>query len=397
MGFDFFPIWGGLLFPDFTAYIIIIFNVYFLYKSISFTVFLFLSLIRLRESESIDWLNRLYELDDINKSVAKLQEKLSEIQSLDIHKTETWRDPANERLNLLISRKLPRIIKHAFLHYEHRKLVRFIVKKINRLLDIKKTGINYKWRELRHVVIIPHVKEPYQVLRETMKKLKQSNYPTKYVNVVLAAEARDPQGYEVSQQLKKEYEQYFGHIWITNHILTEKEIIGKSSNMAFAGKELSEKIRGLGWDVKKVIITTCDADSQLPRDYFANLSFLYCVTRDALYKFFTGVVLLYANIWKLPFYARVKNSMSTMFIAGRMMRTDKLVPFSTYSVSFWMVQSIGYWSPDVTPEDYHIFLKGLFAFPEKVSTVPIFQRIMSDAAEGDTHMETIRNNYFQEM
>ena len=113
----FFPIWGGLLFPDFTAYIIIIFNVYFLYKSISFTVFLFLSLIRLRESESIDWMNRLYELDDVDKAIAKLQSNLREIQSLDIHKIETWKELAYERLNLLISRKLPRIIKHAFLHY----------------------------------------------------------------------------------------------------------------------------------------------------------------------------------------------------------------------------------------------------------------------------------------
>ena len=56
----------------------------------------------------------------------------------------------------------------------------------------------------------------------------------------------------------------------------------------------------------------------------------------------------------------------------------------------------GFWSPDIIPEDFHTFFKALFKFPKKVSTVPIYHKILSDAAEGDDLIDTIKNNYFQE-
>ena len=68
----------------------------------------------------------------------------------------------------------------------------------------------------------------------------------------------------------------------------------------------------------------------------------------------------------------------------------------TYTTSFWLIDQIGYWTPWITPEDFHIFFKSLFKFPDKVSTVPLFLKTMSDAAEGSTHTETIKNNYFQQ-
>jgi hypothetical protein len=61
-----------------------------------------------------------------------------------------------------------------------------------------------------------------------------------------------------------------------------------------------------------------------------------------------------------------------------------------------MINEIEFWSPNVTPEDFHTFFKGLFKYPNKVSTVPIYQKIFSDAAEGDNVKDTFINNYMQE-
>ncbi|MCA9382817.1 hypothetical protein KC909_00465 [Candidatus Dojkabacteria bacterium] len=381
-----FPFWGGFFVPQITAYIVIVFNVYFLYRSASFLVFFLIGYRQLRKSESIDWLNRLMEIDNIDKAINDIKQKMSAIES-------AVYTPQKDRKN---RKTPPRFLQRIAFILERRKAKAFLNEEIERLEKIKSNGTNFDWKELHHVVMIPHWKEPMNVLRDTLENIKNSNYPTKKISIMLGAEARDPEGIEKSKQLQRDFSQHFENVWINSHELTENEIIGKSSNMASAGKTVKAEIEKLGWDMKKTIITSCDADSLLPQDYFANVSYFYVTLKDSTYKYFNSAIMFYANIWKLPFYARVKNSMSSIYNVSKLARQDKFVPFSTYSVSFWMIDQIGYWTPWVTPEDYHLFFKGLFHFPDKVSAVPVFQTIMSDAAEGDTHVDTIKNTYFQE-
>lgn len=383
----FFPIWGGFAFPFATAYFVIIFNVYFLYKSISFAVFFALSLVRIRHAEQIDWLGRLHELEDIDAAIEKKEEQLrllSQKKKLEI-------DPKT-----IAPKRFPRFLHRILIANEKLKVKNYLKSEISRLKELRQKLDLQNWRDLHHIIVIPHWKEPYHVLEKTIQKVASGTFPSKQISIVLGAEARDPDGVKVSEQLKEAYADKFEHIWINSHELTEDEIVGKSSNMASAGKYAKKMIDKLGWDLRKVTVTSCDADSQLPEQYFANVSYEYLTRKDAEFKFFNAAMILYANIWRLPFYARVKNSMSTIYNVGRLIRTDKLVPFSTYTTSFWLIDQIGYWTPDITPEDFHIFFKSAFKFGNKVSTVPIYQKVMADAAEGETHLETIKNNYFQE-
>ncbi|KXK25990.1 MAG: hypothetical protein TR69_WS6001001280 [candidate division WS6 bacterium OLB20] len=388
------PFWGGFIIPEITAYFVILFNVYFLYKSMSFAVFFAISLIRIRHSEQIDWLGRLRELDDIDLAISTRQEQLDALRS---HKYQSKKKvDANDPLNRIISTKLPGPVRRLIFWYEKQKIAGFLRGELRRLRDLKNTPPHTDWNSLHHVIIIPHWKEPYHVLETTLERISKGNYPSKKISIMLGAEERDPTGVSVSEQLREQFKDRFEHIWINSHVLTETEIVGKSSNMASAGKTAAQEIARLGWDLKHVTVTSCDADSQLPPDYFANVTYEYVNRKDSEYKFFNGAMILYANIWRLPFYARVKNSMSTIYNVGRLVRTDKLVPFSTYTTSYWLIDQIGYWTPDITPEDFHIFFKSSFRFGGVVSTVPVFQKVMADAAEGETHLETIKNNYFQE-
>ncbi len=386
-GLIIFPFVGGYVMPDITAYFVIIFNVFFLYKSSSFVIFFALSLLKIRQAEHIDWLKRLEEIEDLDGALAQIDQKLMHLKELGFDKELLPQE-----------NKLKAISPYARLvfKYERFKVKRFLQSERNRLRDLKQKGINYDWKALHHIVIIPHWKEPEHVLESTILRIKDSNYPATKITILLGAEKRDPNGKEISESLKQKYEQYFENFWVNSHELLGDEIVGKSSNMASAGKYAKTKVDELGWDYKQITVTSCDADSQIPKNYFANLTYMYVTGKDSIYKFYNAAMVLYANIWRLPFYARVKNSMSTIYNVARLIRTDKLVPFSTYTASFWIIDQIGYWTPYITPEDFHIFFKALFRFPDKVSTLPIYQKIMADAAEGESHLETIKNNYFQE-
>lgn len=384
------PVVLSVVVPHIVAYFIIALNVYFLYKSITYAIQFAISLIRIRHNEQIDWIQKLNGLKNIPKEIEELQVELQKVKTSKYEMIESSNPKA-----IMYDKKYPMFIRKLFFNVAKAKTINFLKTELKELRSLEGKDV-LDWEELNHVVIVPHVKEPFSILKKTMEHLRDQSLPSKYISVVLGAEAADPNGVKVSEELKAEYGKYFKNIWITNHVLGEDEIVGKSSNMAWAGKQAYEEIVKLGWDLKKTTVTSCDADSKLPRDYFAYMTYKFVTIPESEYKFFNGAMVLYNNIWRLPFYARVKNSMSTIYNVGRLVRTDKLVPFSTYTTSYWLIKEVGFWTPWITPEDFHIFFKSLFEFQDKVGAVPLYIKIMSDAAEGEGHFETIKNNYMQE-
>jgi hypothetical protein len=378
---------------------IIVLDVFFLYKSATFAIQFAIALVRIRHHEQIDWIERLEGISDPKREKDKLQKQLDSVAKL------KWAEVKNQDQTpqtlyfadkrLFSNVKLPEIFQRILFIRAKNKTKSFLHQELELLKSFSDKKL-VQPDEIRHVVIIPHVKEPVSILEETIEKIKNQTFPTTQISLVLAAEAVDPNGVKVSKKLKEKYKNYFDNIWITNHVLGDDEIVGKSSNMAWAGKAAVKEIKKLGWDLSKVTVTSCDADSKFPENYFAYLTYNYITIPDSKYKFFNGAMVLYNNIWRLPFYARVKNSMNTIYNVGRLVRTDKLVPFSTYTTSFWLVDQIGYWTPWITPEDFHLFFKALFKFNKKVECIPLYLKILSDSAEGDTHWETIRNTYKQE-
>jgi cellulose synthase/poly-beta-1,6-N-acetylglucosamine synthase-like glycosyltransferase len=392
MGALIFLIFGGLVLPEITAYIIIVLNVFFFYKSASLTITFILSYLKLRQAENVNWRDRLDFLDDKKAAKEEIQADIENIKKEDFSKDNLKKfnkDNFITRFNL----KLPTFIQRIIFKREKQKVLNYLKKELKKLENLH---VKANWHELQHIIIIPHVKEPEHILRATLENLRKQTFPLKQINVVLAAEARDPDGLPLSKKLAAVYKDVFNNVWVSNHILKDEEIVGKSSNMKAGGEVAYAKVQELGWDMKKTLITSCDADSKIPEQYFSYVSLEYVTRDNAEYKFFNGTMVFYNNIWRLPFYARVKNSMSTLYNTARLVRTDKLIPFSTYTTSFWVIQQIGFWTPWVTPEDFHLFFKAQFKLGDRVSVVPIFLRIMSDAAEGQGHIDTIKNNYKQE-
>jgi len=358
-----------------------------------------IALSRIKEAEQINWVELLKGLDNIPAEIEDLLQKKEHIKMYDWDdyskdSNEIYKKLKNEKSVQYTNRKFPISLQKYLFYVQKNKTLKFIDQEIKLLKSLSTRDI-YDYKELQHIIIVPHVKEPVSILRETMDRIKDQTFNTKQINVVLAAEAADPNGVKVSEELKKEYGKYFNNIWITNHVLSEGEVVGKSANMDWAGRQVHKIVKEKGWDMKKTTVTSCDADSKFDLQYFAYMTFKYITTEYGEYKYYASAMIFYNNIFRLPFYARVKNSFHSIFNAAALVRADKLVPFSTYTTSFWVLEQIDFWDPWITPEDYHLFFKAIFTIDKHVSTVPLFLKTLSDAAEGEGHWSTIMNNYKQ--
>jgi hypothetical protein len=373
--------------------------VYFVYKSAATTIQFAIALNRIRTAEQIDWYELVDGLRNVDEELKKLEQDRLDVSSY------TWEEYRKEnskfysklrkiKSNLSKNANLPYFLQRFLFYRLKSKTLHFLDQEVNALHSLKGKKIIHP-DELQHIVIIPHVKEPESILRDTLQHLADQTFNTKQISIVLAAEAADPNGVAVSEKLKNEFKDIFNKIWITNHVLQADEIVGKSANMNWAGGETYKVVKEMGWDLKLTTVTSCDADSKLDPQYFSYLTYKFITTNNSEYKFFTSAIIFYNNIWRLPFYARVKNSSHTIFNTANLIRSDKLVPFSTYTTSFWVLEQIDFWDPWITPEDYHLFFKAIFKFNNKVSVLPLFVKTLSDAAEGEGHWATIKNNYLQ--
>ena len=75
------PVLGALIAPRFTAYVVIVFNIYFLYKSISYFFLVVLAVIRIRTTEQINWMRRLNDITHPEEGISRLTEELNKVRS----------------------------------------------------------------------------------------------------------------------------------------------------------------------------------------------------------------------------------------------------------------------------------------------------------------------------
>lgn len=264
--------------------------------------------------------------------------------------------------------------------------------KVDWLAELEKIP---NWQKLYHVIIIPEYKEPRSVLEDTLENLTKQQFPLKNIIIVLATEATDPDGQATTDYLVTKYKTFFKYLWVTQHPVIPGEIAGKSSNMAWAGRETVEKLKKASIDINNVTVTSCDADVLLHPKYFAYLTHSFLTDPESYYHFFQPAILFYSNIWRIPLPGRVVNTISSIFNLSLLPQSKRLINFSTYSVSLATVAKVGYWGVDVIPEDYHLFFKTYFALGEKVKTRPLYLPVLADAAESKGFFKTLVNQYEQ--
>lgn len=250
---------------------------------------------------------------------------------------------------------------------------------------------------LKHFIIIPNYKEPIHKLDETIKTLTNNDYPNKEnISLVLAFEKREIEASKKNEIITTKYHNYFKEIISCYHSLKKNEEPGKASNQTYAAKIVDQYVEKNNIDRKNTLITICDADSQLPKNYFSYLSFEYLKDKDRLFHFYWAPVLLYNNFWQLPFLVRIQATLSSILRLAFLSQKENLIQVSTYSTNLWMLKKINFWDIDIIPEDWHVFFQAFFTFGEKVKTIPLFTIVNGDAVYSGGTMKTFVNRYEQE-
>ena len=310
-----FPVWGSLLWPEIAAYFIILFDVYWLYKSIGLAVNASRGYIMIRRANRVNWLEKARELE----------------------------------------------------HYE----------------------------KLQHIIFVPTVNEPEEILHRTLTFFSSQEFDTKKINIVLATEAKVPKQLEVCQELAKEFREKLGKIWVTQHTLADGEIIGKSSNLAYASQVVKEDIERNGWDKNWVTATSCDADVSFHVKYFAKLSYDFLTNKHRYLRFWQGPILFYNNIWRVPMPVRVVNTVYSIGQLAYLMTPQTTFNYSSYSLSWKLLEEAGFWDVDVIPEDWHLFFKAFFSHKGQVDVESLPLPLYADAAEGSGYWDSVKSNYLQ--
>lgn len=251
-------------------------------------------------------------------------------------------------------------------------------------------------RHIKHFVIIPNYKEPLYKLESTVSAITKSDYPYKEVVLVLAFEKREEEAEHKAKVLMEKYGFYFRDVLISFHEISGKEIPGKASNQTYAARIVEKYASDHAWNLDTCLITICDADSMLSKNYISYLTHEFLHDPDRRFHFYWAAVFLYNNFWQLPFFVRIQATLSSILRLAFLSQKDQLIHISTYSTNLELLKKIDYWDVDIIPEDWHVYYQAFFTFGDKVKTLPLYTIINSDAVYSGNMFKTFMNRYEQE-
>jgi cellulose synthase/poly-beta-1,6-N-acetylglucosamine synthase-like glycosyltransferase len=251
--------------------------------------------------------------------------------------------------------------------------------------------------ELVHAIVIATVNESREVLEPTIQSILSNDYDMKKVILVLAYEGRAGQEAEDRvTELLKVYKDKFRHAMAVKHPAdTPGEIIGKGSNISYAGHELQKYLEEEKIDPARVLVTTLDADNRPHPSYLSAVSYIFCVVPNPLRASFQPLPMFTNNIWDAPTLMRVIATGNTLFYIVGTQRAHRARNFSAHAQSMQALIEMDFWSKRTIVEDGHHFWRSYFRYDGDYRVYPLSIPIYQDAVLADGYLRTIRAQFIQ--
>ncbi len=270
---------------------------------------------------------------------------------------------------------------------------------VAKLDQLEKYSINVScWKDIYHLIIIPTYDEPESILRNTLESIKNNDYPKDKMIIVLAVEERSSSLLKkVAFSLEKEFKNHFFSFLITIHPNDiPKEIAGKSSNEAW-GTKIAKKqvIDQLNIPYENIVLTSLDSDTVVYPKYFSCLTYHYLTEKEPLRTSFQPIPLYINNIWEATPISRVFSFSSTFWHTINQQRPEKLITFSSHSMSFKALVDIGFKQTNVVSEDSRVFWQCLLHYDGDYKAVPLHYPVSMDANTNPSFWRTMINVYKQ--
>ncbi len=345
--------------PVWAAVLVISFDLYWLLRLLYMTFFLVLSYLRLSMENQTDWMERVRGLENVEQYL---------------------QEPRPLSPKARFRQKLS--------HWTH----------LQELQALTQNGsLPPRWSDIRHVVIIPIAKESRNVFEPGIRSLAHQQFPPKQILVVLAVEDRTPMEIKkAAQAVQQQYRSLFLDFLVASHpdgLPGEARV--KGANATCAGKEAARYLERQGVPFEKVIVSCFDADTVVSPHYFACVTYQFMVCPQRTRASFQPIPVYHNNIWKVPGFARVLDVGSSFFQLVEATNPEKLVTFSSHSMSFQALVEIGYWPVDMISDDSAIFWKAFLHYEGDYRVVPMYVTVSMDVAASDSWRKTVVNVYRQ--
>jgi hypothetical protein len=362
--------------PEVVAWAVLTFDFYWFYKALNLTGSVVVAFNRIQAVEAVDWRTRAFALADPAGRRAALDELVPAVRER-IARLEA----AGERQAARGGRR-----ELASLRSERREIERLLAR---RGAPIPDPG------RLWHVALVPTYTEPYEKLYETVRALAEADYPRSRKMVAIITRETDVQGRENIARLREAFGDRFLHFF---HILDPLEpgiVVGKSSAMAYGGRWLYRELGRLGFDPAEVVVTDLDSDYRVHPQYFGYLTWMFLTDPDRFRRLYQPVPMFHNNLWDTPLAVRLVAVGATHVQMWRSLTPERLISFSSYSVSLQTVHEVDYWATDAIPEDSRFYWKSFFRYSGEFQAIPLFIPIYGDAVRARSYPRTLLQQYTQ--
>jgi len=253
------------------------------------------------------------------------------------------------------------------------------------------------WEQVHHIVLYPTYNESLTVLRASLQSLKNTVFPKERMHVVVGFEERGGEpAHARAQALLTEFGEVFGTMLTTFHpdgLPGEARV--KSANATWAVQQMEQAIAGRHIPVEDVLVSNFDSDTVVSSSYFAHLTYKF-ITNPQRYRVSYQPLPMYNNnLWDAPAFSRVIATGSTFWQMIESTRPERLVTFSSHSMTLKALQEVGYWQRNIISEDSRIFWQCLLHYNGAYRTEPLYTTVSMDAALAATWWQTLKNQYKQ--
>jgi hypothetical protein len=253
--------------------------------------------------------------------------------------------------------------------------------------------------EVYHMVMLPTYQEGYDIIRATLRSLKENTFPTDRMIVVLGGEEGDKVAFEkIARRAQQEFGKTFLRLEVTLHPKgLPDEIPGKGSNLNWMGHHMVKVMQEQFPDVPddKVIVSAFDVDTIADRQYFSYLTYLYCTVENPTRSSYQPIALFSNNIWTASAPVRIGAFGTTFWLFGELTRSDRLWTFSSHSMPWTMLKDVGFWQKNIVSEDSRIFMQAFLHYHGEYRVTPMFLPVSMDAVTGKTFMSSMGALYKQ--
>lgn len=365
--------------PVWVAYLVIIYDVFWLVKAIHLSFHLISSYRRLSRTSQINWEERLEKLSDVESYVNDVSIRRKEIKT-----------------------KRSYFLSHVLFFKKHQQKLQRDMKSVNEeyeeIATLYKRGVTQRnWKEIYHLVVMPTYKEGIEVLEESLSAIVKTTFPLDRIIFILATEERDhAHAQKNASFLQKKYgHTFFKYINIEHPENVPGEAKVKGANVTHAlryGKKFIDE-QQISHD--HVIVSVFDADTQPGPEYFSALTYYFLTTKKPYQTSYQPIPMYNNNLWDTPALMRVVAVGTSFWYLIESSRPDRLCTFSSHSMSLRALIDVDYYPVDVVSDDSRIFYRCFLHYNGDYEVKPMFVIVSMDALARNTFFRTVVNQYKQ--